>query len=168
LPTRKTLDNYAMLVLCGRQKGLVCSITRLVHFGPLPEELKRKSEAVAEVDAVMIAATRPGATTAKIFEVTKAAYARAGYAEEYQLHHQGGAAGYTPREFLATSATDACIQTGQVYAWNPSISGVKSEDTILVGKTDNEILTAMEGWPVIPIEVEGHTLARPAILVVAD
>jgi Xaa-Pro aminopeptidase len=35
LPTDKKLDKYAMLVLCGRKWGLVCSITRLVHFGKL-------------------------------------------------------------------------------------------------------------------------------------
>ena len=45
LPTHKRLERYAMLVLCGRQRGLVCSITRLVHFGRLPDDLRRKAEA---------------------------------------------------------------------------------------------------------------------------
>ncbi|MDT8304742.1 MAG: hypothetical protein RRC07_02300 [Anaerolineae bacterium] len=35
---------------------------------------------------------------------------------------------------------------GQVFAWNPSIAGTKSEDTILAGESGNEILTAMDGW----------------------
>ncbi len=54
LPTSKRLEKYGMLVMCGRYKGLVCSITRLVYFGRLPEELVRKSHAVARVDAGMI------------------------------------------------------------------------------------------------------------------
>ena len=40
LPIGKKLEKYAMLVLCGRKYGLVTSITRLVHFGRLPDELR--------------------------------------------------------------------------------------------------------------------------------
>jgi Xaa-Pro aminopeptidase len=46
LPTEKKFDRYAMLVLCGRRGGLVCSLTRFVHFGRLPDELRRKAGAV--------------------------------------------------------------------------------------------------------------------------
>jgi len=167
LPTGKVLDKYAMLVLCGRQKGLVCSITRLVHFGPLPEELKRKSEAVATIDATMIAATRPGKTVADVFQAAVDSYKNAGYPDEYQLHHQGGPAGYDPREFLATPAADVPIGLGQAYAWNPSITGCKSEDTLLVLENGNEIMSVIDGWPTIPVKIGEQTLKRPAVLVVA-
>ncbi len=60
LPTAKKMDRYAMLVLCGRRWGLVSSITRLVHFGRLSDELKRKQDAVASIDATFILASRPG------------------------------------------------------------------------------------------------------------
>jgi len=54
-----------------------------------------------------------------------------GFADEWKLHHQGGPAGYEPREFVATPITDNVISAGQVFAWNPSITGgVKSEDTV--------------------------------------
>lgn len=166
LPTNKVMEKYAMLVLCGRQKGLVCSITRLIHFGALPDPLKDKSEAVAAIDAAMIAATRPGVTAADIFQKSKDAYAKAGYANEYKLHHQGGPAGYNPREFIATPTTSVAVEIGQTYAWNPSITGCKSEDTILVGENSNEVLTTIQGWPRKAIQVDGQTLERPEILVV--
>jgi antitoxin VapB len=165
LPTDKVMDKYAMLVLCGRQAGLVCSLTRFVHFGALPDELKRKAEAVAYLDAAMIAATRPGKTVANVFQETKDAYAKVGFADEWKLHHQGGPAGYDPREFLATAASDVPVGVGQAYAWNPSITGCKSEDTILVGETDNEIMSEIDGWPTIDVEVEGVTIKRPSMLV---
>jgi len=164
LPTDKAMEKYAMLVLCGRQKGLVCSITRLVHFGPLPEPLKAKSEAAAAIDAAMITATRPGVTAADVFQKTKEAYAKAGYTDEYKLHHQGGPAGYNPREFIATPTTDTPVEIGQAYAWNPSITGCKSEDTILVGENSNEVMTTIPGWPVIAIEINDQIIERPAIL----
>ena len=154
-----------MLILCGRQRGLVCSITRLVHFGPLPAELRAKAKATARVDAAMIHATRPGATLGDVFQTASDAYAQAGYPGEWQLHHQGGPAGYEPRELLATPGSPFRVQAGQAYAWNPSITGAKSEDTILVGADGqpNEVITVTPGWPMIDVSIDGQAYPRPAI-----
>jgi antitoxin VapB len=166
LPTDKVLDKYAMVVMCGRRKGLVVSVTRLVHFGPLPEELRRKASAVAQVDGTFINATRPGATLGEIFARAQAAYAAdPAFANEWQLHHQGGPAGYEPRELVATPGSSYTVAAGQAYAWNPSITGAKGEDTMLVGESGNEVLTEIAGWPMLTIEAEGATILRPDILV---
>jgi antitoxin VapB len=164
LPTAKKLERYAMLVLCGRWQGLVCSVTRLVHFGRLPGEIRRKAEAVARIDAEMIAATRPGRSLGEIFQIAVTGYARAGYPDEWRLHHQGGPAGYEPREYTATPYSTETVAVGQAYAWNPSIIGAKSEDTILVGENGNEVLTAIPGWPTITVNVDGYAIERPMIL----
>jgi antitoxin VapB len=164
LPTEKTLDRYAMLVLCGRRQGLVCSLTRLVHFGRLPEEIRGKTRAVAQVDAALIAATRPGQTLAQVFQAGITAYANAGYPEEWHLHHQGGPAGYEPREAVATPVSEEFVLAGQAFAWNPSVTGTKSEDTILVSEENNEIITGIAGWPMLSVEVAGQALQRPAVL----
>jgi Xaa-Pro aminopeptidase len=164
LPTDKKLDRYAMLIVCGRKWGLICSITRLVYFGRLPDDLRRKAEAVARIDTAFIAATRPGKTLGEIFQITADAYRAAGYPDEWQLHHQGGSAGYEPREFVATPTSTEKVTIGQAYAWNPSITGSKSEDTILVGSDHNEIMTEISGWPTLPISIDGQTIPRPAIL----
>jgi len=164
LPTNKPLQRYAMLVLCGRKWGLICSLTRLVYFGSLPDELRRKAEVVAQVDATMIAATRPGNTMGEVFQKAQAVYNATGFPDEWQLHHQGGTAGYEPREVTATPTSTQVIQIGQTYAWNPSITGSKSEDTILVGEQINEVLTNMADWPTIDIQIGGQLINRPAIL----
>jgi Xaa-Pro aminopeptidase len=164
LPTGAQFKRYAMLVLCGRRWGLVCSVTCFVHFGPLPDELRRQAEAVAHVDATFIAATRPGQTLGIIFERAMVAYAETGFPGEWQLHHQGGPAGYEPREYVATPDSADTVSVGQVYAWNPSITGTKSEDTILVGRQGNQVLTTMKDWPVLPATVGDQEIARPAIL----
>ena len=164
LPTTKRLDRYAMLVLCGRKYGLVASITRLVHFGPLPAELRRKMLACATVDATLIGSTRPGVRLVDVFGAATAAYAAAGFPDEWRHHHQGGPASYAPRDFLATPTSAPIVQADQAYAWNPSIAGVKSEDTILVCAAANEVLTAIDGWPMVDVAAVGQTIARPVIL----
>jgi Xaa-Pro aminopeptidase len=165
LPTDKKLERYAMLVLCGRKWGLVCSITRLVHFGRLPDDLRRKAEATARVDATFVACTRPGQTLGQVFQRAMVAYTETCFPDEWRLHHQGGPAGYEPREYLGNPASTDVVSVGQAYAWNPSITGTKSEDTILVGKETNEVLTAIPNWPTLNVTVNRQTIARPAILV---
>jgi antitoxin VapB len=164
LPTAKKMERYAMLVLCGRKYGLVCSVTRLVYFGAMPAELRRKAQAVAEVDATFIASTRPGTSLGGIFSRVQVAYTKYGFGDEWQLHHQGGPAGYAPREMVATPESDVLVAAGQAFAWNPSITGTKSEDTILVGTDANEILTEIPDWPVIEVELFGKIIPRPATL----
>jgi Xaa-Pro aminopeptidase len=164
LPTSKKLDKYAMLVLCGRKGGLICSITRLVHFGPPSDEIRQKEKAVAKIDAEMIAATQPGFTMGDVFRKAQSVYASTGFRDEWQLHHQGGSAVYAPREFTATPISTQPILVGQAFAWNPSITGVKSEDTILVGEHSNEIITEIAGWPTIDVQVGDQIIKRPAIL----
>lgn len=160
LPTAKKMEQYAMLVLCARQKGLVASITRLVHFGKLTAELQRKSLATAQVDAAAIRATQPGRTLGQVFAHIQSAYAAAGFPEEWHLHHQGGPAGYEPREATANPASGVEVAAGQVYAWNPSITGTKSEDSVLITPQGFEVLTPTPDLPVLDIE----GFPRPAIV----
>lgn len=164
LPTDKKLERYAMLVLCGRKWGLVASVTRLIHFGPLPDEMRRKEKAVAQVDGTFIAYTRPGARISNIFKKAVETYREVGYPDEWKLHHQGGLAGYEPREYIATPTSPHVVRPLQAFAWNPSITGTKSEDTIIVNEKGYEIITAMGDWPQIPVQVEGQLIERPAIL----
>ena len=164
LPTDKQLDRYAMLVLCGRKWGLVCSVTRLVHFGPLPDELRRKQLALAAVDATYLAGTRPDTKLGDIVAQAQAAYARGGFDDEWRLHHQGGPAGYEAREYLGVPGSEDEVREGQVYAWNPSITGTKMEDSVLVAADGNVVLTAIPGWPTISVDIGGQIYERPAIL----
>ena len=166
LPTDACLSTYAMLSFCGRRDGLVCSLTRLVHFGALSAELSRKEEAVARVDASLLRASVPGAGLRDLFDVAVRAYKSTGYDGEWRHHHQGGVAGYEPREILATPASEEALAANHVVAWNPTIRGTKSEDTALIAEAGAEVLTEMPGWPVFELEEGGRTLRRPRVLVV--
>lgn len=165
LPTAKTLDAYAMLVVCARQNGRIASATRLVHFGEPAPEIMRKHQAVAEIDARIIHATRPGRSLGEMYADLECFYREAGYAQEIRHHHQGGLTGYVSRERIATPGDTYRVEASTIYAWNPSIAGVKSEDTILVGDDGNEILTGSAHFPTIYIAVGSQSWSRPGILV---
>ncbi|HVO71998.1 MAG TPA: hypothetical protein VMT24_18240 [Aggregatilineaceae bacterium] len=137
-----------------------------MHYGALPTDLRHRIEACAQVDAAMIAASKPGATLGEMFTINQSAYARVGFAGEWKLHHQGGPAGYAPREFLAVPGEKIALDAGVACAWNPSITGAKCEDTILIAEAGHppEIITVTDDWPTLAVHVDGQTFARPLIL----
>lgn len=164
LPTAKPIERYVMLVLGFRRYGLVAALTRSVYFGMLPGRLLQTAFAVARVDAHLILGTRPGRTLAEMFALARQAYAAEGQPNAAEEHHQGGSIGYRTREVLARPDAAVPIATGQAFAWNPSLRGAKSEDTMLLTEDGPELITRIAGWPEWIITVEGHAIARPAVL----
>ena len=161
----KRLERYGMLIICMRREGLVVSCTRLVHVGPTPQELQDKLQKVATIDARVIAATRPGRTLGQVFDDLTSFYADVGEADQWKLHHQGGLAGYAPREIVATPGDPTVIEAGMMAAWNPSIVGAKSEDTVLITEDGFDIVSqASASWPKIDVSVNGQLIQRPGIL----
>lgn len=164
LPTETPLRKYAMLVVCMRRGGLIASATRLVYLGRLTDELDEKMRKMAFIDATVIGASRPGRTLGDAFADLQTAYAKSGEADQWKKHHQGGLTGYRTRERLATPGDSTRMEAGQALAWNPSVVGCKSEDTILLTEQGFEILTQAQNWPMIRVEIGKHTIPRPAIL----
>lgn len=168
-PTDKKLEKYGMVVLCAKKGGLIANCTRMIHFGPLSQELREKQAATQRVDAVYNLSSKPGTPVREIFARAQQEYAATGFADEWQLHHQGGGTGYESRDFLGTPTATETVQNWQAFAWNPSITGTKTEDTVLVSEGNApEVLTrsANSSWPLDEVTIEGlGTMKRPAILV---
>jgi Xaa-Pro dipeptidase len=162
----RRLKQYGMLNLCSRKWGLAISITRFVHFGPLPAELAQRFEASAQVNAALLNATRVGATSEKLFKVAQDAYTAQEFPGEERFHHQGGAAGYGEREWVATPEGTEVVVNNQAFAWNPSIRGGKVEDTVLLRDGRIENLTATPELPVLTNAiVDGSDYAAAGVLV---
>lgn len=164
IPTKKQLERHAMLVLCAERGGLVANVTRFVHFGNIPEEMRSRQENLATIDVAMNTATRPGQRIGDVVKAGIRHYQAAGFPEDWKLLHQGGLTGYNSREYLATPDSQDLIEVNQVYTWNPALPGVKSEDTILVKEQDNEFLTHTGNWVYVDVHKEGKHYQRPGIL----
>ncbi|MCT8137097.1 M24 family metallopeptidase [Anaerobacillus sp. CMMVII] len=166
IATKNRFVKKCMVVSCVSYKGLVVALTRMVYSGKLPQALSEKFTLTAKVASELIATSTVGKSTIEIFDQMKKLYEDVGYYGEWQQHHQGGAIGYQNREYLVNATTEYFIQQNQAFAWNPSIKGTKSEDTIIVVDTTPEIITVSEsGWPLQSFQVRtGETIKRPAIL----
>jgi Xaa-Pro dipeptidase len=159
------LKQYGMLNLCTRKWGLAISITRFVHFGKLPDELGARFTSAAKVNAALLDASRPGATSAQLFKVAQDAYAAEGYPGEERFHHQGGPTGYGEREWVATPKGTETVVNNQAFAWNPSIRGGKAEDTVVLRDGKIEWLTSTPELPVIDASVNGTSYPAAGVLV---
>lgn len=160
LPTAARLEGRAMLVLCARRHGLVASLTRHVYFRTPGREERAAMVAVARVEAEALETSRPGTPLSAVYAAIASAYAREGYPHGEAGHHQGGPCGYAAREAIARPGVSLTIAEDGAVAYNPSLPGVKIEDTALVRAGGVEFLTVDPGWPKVQVGGRG----RPDVL----
>jgi Xaa-Pro aminopeptidase len=165
IPTDRTVERFVALSTCARRWGMTVAVTRLVHFGAIPDDVISRYLALQRVEAKLLAATSPGRSSAEIFAILQNAYRDAGYPDEWKAHHQGGATGYLEREWVATPNGDHVVEEHQPFSWNPTIQGTKIEDTVLTSADAIEVLTHTGAWPSKVLEVAGQLIERPQILV---
>lgn len=161
LPTSAPLGDLVMLVACARRRGLIANLTRLVSLRPIGSAKRTAFERLLRVEATFIRATTTGRSVGDVFRAGIASYADNGFdPDEWQLHHQGGPTGYEPRDYLATERSTATVLDGQAFAWNPSVPGLKSEDTFVVAAGGQEIVTVDRSWPAAVVD----GIVRPRVL----
>lgn len=149
IPTLKAIDASVMLIAAAEKGGLMVAITRFAWLGARPDaETMRRFQAVNRIHVAFRAATRPGRKLSEVFAGGVAAYETEGFGDEWRLHHQGGPIGYQGREAIATPTNQGQVRDGMAFAWNPSITGTKAEDTFIVRPDGrHEIVTRDPYWP---------------------
>lgn len=141
VPVGARIERRAMLVASAERGGLYANLTEMVELDEPDPELARRQAATEQILTRMREeATRPGRTLAEAFQDCTGFYADAGYPDEWKLHHQGGLTGYGSRELIATPASHHVIAVGQAFAWNPSITGAKAEETFVLTESGPEVV----------------------------
>lgn len=167
LPRNVRLGKKVFVSICARKRGLVVSATRSVLF-ERDKNLLDQHKQNCYIDAIAISNSKPGVKLNYVFEKIKQAYTEVGKPYEWMLHHQGGLAGYNAREIIANEFTDYELSIGNVLAWNPTITGTKSEDTIALTKEGMKIISYLENsdWPYVEFKMDGILIKRPDLIVV--
>ena len=181
-PTRAELGGYALVSVTAERGGLHASATRTVAFDDAPTWLADRHHAAMRVEATAIGTTY-GAVVAEdgsgdcdttagdVFDAIVDAYDDVGEAGEWRNHHQGGAAGFSGREWIATPDGDESIAAPMAYVYNPTVRGTKSEDTVLVTGDGVEVLTRTGEWPTRTVSscaseftIERHAVCRRSVV----
>ncbi len=163
LPGNDALGRFFFVSICARKYGLVLSATRSAAFVRVPDDLETQHYLNAKIDARIMENTRPGKTLRDMFFTIRDIYSEYNHEDEFEKHHQGGIAGYNSREEKAIPNSSTVLQASMLVAWNPTITGTKSEDTILLTDDGFEILTFTEEsrWP--ELNLGDNLTRRPGI-----
>jgi antitoxin VapB len=161
--TDKVWRQTVMVVVCAERQGLIVALSRITAAGAIDPLLRERTERTARVFEKLVKSTREGTSGAELFETAARAYEAEGFAGEELKHHQGGAIGYRSREWVAHPQSAEKVFARGAFAWNPSITGSKVEDTVLLVDGGIELITASPQWPTIDV---GGGVAAPAVCVV--
>jgi Xaa-Pro aminopeptidase len=164
IPTMNKVKKYLMLCVNARYKGLITTITRLVHFGPVPEELRKQYLDNVKIECTMIAKTTIGTPMNVPLLTAIDMYENMGYHDEWKLHHQGGPMGYYGRDIRVHHKVEEKVRPNQAFCWNPSITGTKSEDGFIATPNGPLMISKPIIFPTVEMEVEGIKFVRPDIL----
>ncbi len=164
VPTSKKWQKTLLLVTCAKRGGLIVSLSRMISVGSPDGDLIAKTEAAAFVHASLLDAMWPGTTGAELYRIAAAAYESKGFGDEINKHHQGGATGYKTRDWVAHPSSSEVVCPDQAFAWNPSITGTKVEDTYLVTGSGIEPVTVSSDTPVITTVINNRECHSPGII----
>jgi Xaa-Pro aminopeptidase len=158
LPTDALISDRVSASICAKRKGLIASVTRIVTFGPVTDQMVSDYTSIFKVEAALLDATVVGKPFSEPVNAAIAAYPANGFdSDEWSKQHQGGPTGFLPRDWAANQTTTRLIAHNQPIAWNPTGKGWKAEDTFLATDSGVKLLSSDPDWP--SFQVNGRTRA---------
>lgn len=162
IPTAKKLDKQVVISVNGKYKGLITTVTRIVHFGK-NEQLDRYYRDAVNVDVDTLSALQIGGDDLQAYHANHRAYCERGYEDMWAAHSQGGAQGYDNRDYTITESNHGITQKNQCYCFNPVIHGAKTEDAVILTDKGFIEVTRPVSFPAIECEINGTVIRKPGI-----
>lgn len=125
--------------------GYAADMTRTVHLGRPPQQVRRYYEAVREAQEEAVAAVRPGRRCSEVDRVARRALARRGLGR-YFTHSTGHGVGLEIHEKPRLARNEkvrleaGCVVTAEPGIYIEGFGGVRIEDTVLVVPEGAEVL----------------------------
>jgi antitoxin VapB len=165
MPTGNVLQRYALLHPAARRWGLHCNLTRLVHWGEPPSDVKRAMDGAAAIGGHVARMLAPGVAFADILAEQIRLYRKLGYSGEWMHHFQGGITGYTLADPTRCQDQEARVVERQAYDYFITITGAKFEELTLLTEQGPEVASLGPGWPQRTIQTPNGSIEVPDVLI---
>jgi len=117
LPTEAVVGNRVSASICAKRKGLIASVTRIITFGEVTNQMVSDYTSIYKVEAALLDSTIVGKPFSDPINAAIAAYPANGFdTDEWTKHHQGGPTGFLPRDWPANQSTVRLIAPHQPIA----------------------------------------------------
>lgn len=160
------VQRYCTISAVGRYCGMFFGAARTVSVGDPPEVLLKAYEPATLVAATGIYFSQPDWELFEVWNRVHRLYEKTGVEAEWRLADQADVVEYEYGAVPLVPNSEFRLTAGTPLFWHPSVGPALLGDTVLVGSSGTEMLTAPSDWPVIPVLVKGTRVEVPAILVV--
>lgn len=164
-PTAAAVQKWMWVGATARKFGLCASTGRTVCFGTPPPELRTDFENTTLATAAAIFAARTGMSVPQLLEKVERCYYKCGRRKDFRRVEPGWVTGYSPRELSFIPGSPYRLGDGVALVWRPAIGLARACDTVLVDSRSYEVATRLRRWPQLHIEVSGHRVERPNLLI---
>ena len=166
MATEKRLEKYLMLHSVARKWGLHSNLTRFLHFGPIPEKIRKIYDCAAGIEARIFLTIEPGLRFSEILRNQKKWYQELGFKGEWKNHFQGGPTGYIIADG-GRALTDKVVQVNQSYEWFITVTGTKTGELSLLTENGLEISSYIKSsWPGLDVSTPFGDVRVPNIMVI--
>lgn len=160
----RSVRNWVTISAVGRRWGLCAAATRTVSFGDPPKDLQSDHHRAALLEATGMFFSQPDWELFEVWNRVQRIYEKYGVADEWRLADQGEVIGYRVVEVPVVPQSQFRLSPRMAVHWHPSVHAAVTGDTILVTDEGFEIVTPMEDWPKVTVEVKHTPVHCPDIL----
>ncbi len=160
----QSVNRYGTILAVGRRGGLHAGAARTFSFGPPPDELREANFHALLAQATGVYFSKPEWEFGEVWNRVQRIYEKFGRTDEWQKADQAEVTGYEAVEMPVVPDSPFRLKEHTALFWHPIVATAASGDTVLISRGSFEVLTAMEDWPRLQIEVKKTRFDRPDIL----
>lgn len=162
------VERFCTILAVGRRNGLHIGTARTISFGSPPKELRDAHLSSLLVQATGMFFTQHNWEVSETWKRVERIYEKFGHSEEWHFADQGCVMGYELCEAPIVPTSQFQFTAGMPVCWQPSVGAAMPADTILIKPKGFEVLTPMENWPQVEVDVKGVKIPRPDVLIRPD
>ncbi len=164
VPTDLPIENTVVISPAVSKYGLHVVQARMVHFGQLSADIRKRYDAIALMQATMLSMARPGMPLNGLLQTLFRIFNDTGYAKDISEHFHGNPLGYRVGYAERMLDLEERVKPNMALGFYLTISGVKDEELLLIRPEETQMATLEQNWPRISVIVDGKPCEVPDIL----